>query len=89
MELKFSGQFKRDIANRNSELSTEIYDTILAVKKAYSVSQIPQIKKLRKYQTLYRIKVAGDYRIGVVVRNKTIWFVRFGHRSIFYKKLFP
>ena len=88
MELKFSGQFKRDIAGRNQKLSGEIRSAISDVKKASSFEQIPELKKLRNYKTHYRIKV-GDYRIGIVIRKNTVWFARFGHRNLFYKKLFP
>lgn len=66
----------------------EVKDAILNVQSADSLSQIVNLKKLRNYKTLYRIRVADNYRIGVVVRQKVVWFVRFGHRSSFYGK-FP
>jgi mRNA-degrading endonuclease RelE of RelBE toxin-antitoxin system len=89
MELRFRGQFNRDIAGQNRILSEAISDTIVNVKNAPSPAQINNFKKLRKYRTHYRIKVLGDYRMGVIIKGKTVWFVRFGHRNIFYKKLFP
>ena len=88
MELKFSGQFNRDIANRNRKLSGEIKNLILKVKNASEVTQIPNLVKLRKYKVHYRIWIADDYRIGVIIRGNTVWFARFGHRSNFYNK-FP
>ena len=89
MELRFSGQFTRDIAHCNREVSREINRAIVNVKNASSVSQIQNLVKLRKYKVHYRIQVAREYRIGILVRGNTVWFSRFGHRSIFYKKLFP
>ncbi len=89
MELKFSGQFRRDIANRNKALSEEIRNTIKNAKEAQSLSQIQHLVKLKKYEVHYRIRVTENYRIGIIVRGNTVWFSRFGHRNLFYKKLFP
>lgn len=88
MELKFKGQFNRDIAGQSRALSEEIHITVFNVKNAASPAQISNFKKLRKYRTHYRIKVSDDYRIGVIIKGK-LWFVRFEHRNNFYKKLFP
>lgn len=88
MELKYKGQFNRDIDVNNHSLLEEVKNAILNVKSAKSIAQIRHLKKLRKYKTHYRIKIAEDYRIGVIIRNKTVWFSRFGHRHVFYKS-FP
>lgn len=88
MELKYKSAFKRDLEACNRTLVTTVYETVLNVKSAKSIAQIHQLKKLRKYKTLYRIKVAENYRIGVVIRNNTVWFACMGHRSNFYSK-FP
>ncbi len=88
MELKFRGQFNRDINIANRELLEEIKKAILNVKAAKSVSQIAQLKKLRQYKAHYRIKIAEDYRIGIVIRKEVVWFACFGHRNNFYKS-FP
>jgi mRNA interferase RelE/StbE len=88
MELKFKGRFNRDIDISNRALLEEIKEVILNVKEARNISQIRNLKKLRSYETHYRIRIAEDYRIGIIIRNKTVWFARFGHRNIFYNK-FP
>ena len=88
MELRFSGQFQKDIAHRNKKISEIIKKAILDVWKALSPQQIPNMKKLRDYDTHYRISL-GDYRIGIIIRKNTVWFTRFGQRNLFYKKLFP
>ena len=89
MVLKFSGQFNRDIAHRSRKLSDEIQQAILNLKNASQISQIQNLVKLRKYEVHYRIQVAKDYRIGVMIRGEKIWIMRFGHRNLFYKKIFP
>ena len=89
MVLKFSGQFNRDIAIRNEKVLNEIVKTIANIKNAPSIEYIQHLKKLTDYKTLYRIRVADEYRIGLMIRGNTVWFSRFGHRNVFYRKLFP
>lgn len=84
MELRFKGSFKRDIEKCNRSLLEAILASIINVKNAKSIPQIQQLKKLRKYKTHYRIKIKEDYRLGVIIKNNKIWFVRFGHRKNFY-----
>ena len=88
MELRFKGQFNRDLNTGNRRVLEEVKDSIQNVKAAKSIAQIANIKKLRIYKTHYRIKIAEHYRIGVVIQNQVVWFVRFGHRNNFYKN-FP
>ncbi len=85
MELKFKGQFNRDIDIDNRNVLEEVKNCILNVKQTKSVSQIANLKKLRNCKTHYRIKIAEHYRIGIVIRNNVVWFARFGHRNNFYK----
>lgn len=88
MELHYSGQSKKNIAGRSEKISEEIRNAIENVQKADTPRKISELKKLRQYKTHYRIKV-NEYRIGVIIRNDKVWFSRFDHRNLFYKKLFP
>lgn len=85
MELKYKGQFNRDIDIDNSKVLIAVRDAIVNVKKARKVSEIHNMKKLKKYSVYYRIKIAENYRIGMIIRKNTVWFIRFGHRNTFYK----
>jgi mRNA-degrading endonuclease RelE of RelBE toxin-antitoxin system len=90
MVLNVNGQFYRDISNyTNRKLLAEINKAITTVKNAQNISQVQHLIKLRKYKIHYRIRVGKDYRIGVIIKKDTVYFLRFGHRNIFYKKLFP
>ena len=51
MVLKYRGQFNRDIDINNRELLDEIKFAILNAKKAKSITEIANLKKLRKYKT--------------------------------------
>ena len=89
MELRLRGSFERDVTSyTNTLLLNQIFEAIENVKNAKSPAHIDNIKQLRKYRNLYRIKIAYNYRIGVIIKKNKIWFVRFGHRNNFYNK-FP
>lgn len=89
MELRFSGQFNRDIEGCNRKLSEAILLAVKNVKTAARITEIQNLVKLKRYKIHYRIKVADHYRIGIIIRGNIVWFHRFGHRNIFYKKRFP
>ena len=89
MELIVKGSFYRDISNfKDKELLDFIYDVINELAAAKELNKIKNLKKLKEYETLYRIKIAKDYRLGIIVRGNKIWLVSFAHRSNFYKN-FP
>lgn len=89
MESIAKGQFYRDISRyTNRFLLEEIEKAIVNVENSNELSQIRNLKKLKRYKAHYRIKVHSDYRIGIIIRGGTVWFVRFGHRNNFYKE-FP
>jgi mRNA-degrading endonuclease RelE of RelBE toxin-antitoxin system len=84
MELKYKGSFKRDFAKCSRANAELVYECVVNIRKATSEKQIQNLKKLRKYSTHYRIKIGEDYRLGIIVRKKKVFLVRFGHRNSFY-----
>jgi mRNA-degrading endonuclease RelE of RelBE toxin-antitoxin system len=88
MELKYKGSFKRDLEKCNKAITQLAFEAITQIKLATSENQIQNLKKLRNYKNLYRIKLSGGYRIGISIKNKKVWMVRIGHRNNFYNK-FP
>jgi len=86
MELIAKGTFYRDISvYTNHNLLQAVFDVMTGIEKSESIAKINNLKKLRKYKNQYRIKVFGDYRIGVIIKKNKVCFVRFGHRNTFYK----
>lgn len=86
MELNVKGTFDRDISSyTNRNLLENVQDAFENIKKARSISQIPNLVKLRGYKIFYRIQVANDYRLGIIIRKNTVWAIRFGHRNNIYK----
>ncbi len=55
--------------------------------KKQSMRDIRNLKKLKGYKNLFRIKI-GDFRIGIFIENDTVEFARVVHHKDIYK-LFP
>ncbi len=88
MNVKYEASFQRDLKNiRDKNFLREIKNSVDDAKKAESVLQINNLKKLKGYKTFYRIRL-GDYRIGVEIVEGEIIFVRFLHRREVYR-FFP
>ena len=81
MIVEFRSSFERDLRNiRDPGILSRVKSVIELTEKAESTHQIEQMKKLRGKSDYYRIKV-GDYRIGLILANDIVVFVRFLHRK--------
>lgn len=88
MNVQFKSSFARDLKKiRNPELKRQVAQTILAVEQAKSLYEIAELKKLKGGERYYRIRI-GDYRIGILMEQGMIIFVRFLHRKDIYRQ-FP
>ncbi len=88
MEVKYEKSFAKDLKNiREKVLLKRVKDIIEEVKKAENLNEISNIKKLKGYDTFYRIKF-GDYRVGFEVVDNKVIFTRFLHRKEVYR-FFP
>ena len=88
MNRHYQNSFWRDVKKIiDPTLKEQVEHTLLSVKKAQSLKDIPRLKKMKGYKTHYRIKV-GVYRIGVTIENNLVTFVAFGHRNNIYN-FFP
>ena len=88
MEVKVDKTFRKDTKKiQDQVLLGKIADTIINVQESENIKQIKRIKKLRGSSDSFRIKV-GDYRLGVVISESTVEFIRCLHRKDIYK-FFP
>lgn len=88
MEVSFLKKFSKDIDNITSPKDKQILSNLIEqVKKANSLADIPNLKKLKGFDDAYRIRM-GNYRIGVFVSQNQILFARIVHRKDIYR-LFP
>jgi len=88
MIVKIDLSFERDTDKiKNKHLLHKIADCIERVEKSNSIKEIANLKKLKGGNNYYRIRI-GDYRIGMVISENTVFFERILHRKDIYKK-FP
>ncbi len=81
-------RFEKDTNKINDKsLLKKIASCITEIQNANSLNEIRNLKKLKGFDFEYRIKI-GDYRIGLIIEDNKISFIRFLHRKDIYK-FFP
>ena len=85
MKTQFKESFARDLRHiRERSLLARIRQAIENVEEAKSLEEIPHLRKLQGGDHCYRIRV-GDYRIGVVLEDDVVIFVRVLNRRDVYR----
>ncbi|NJN74622.1 MAG: type II toxin-antitoxin system RelE/ParE family toxin [Limnothrix sp. RL_2_0] len=72
---------------KNKKIRQKVKDIILQCKQAEQLNEIQNVKKMKGYQTFYRIR-CGDYRVGLELVENTLIFTRCLHRKAIYR-FFP
>jgi len=85
VDVEFKKSFEKDLSKlRDQTLLTRIKAVIFEIEAAENLESLSNVKKLKTAGNYYRIKV-GDYRIGIVLDEATIVFVRVLHRKEVYR----
>ncbi len=85
MKTEFKSSFLKDLKRvRNKSLKTRLKKKIEAVEHEDTLREVSGIKKLQGTKQYYRIRI-GDYRVGLMVDDNTVVFVRFLHRKEIYR----
>ena len=85
MEVKIDKSFQKDTRKiKDKALLTKIALVISSVQQAENINQIKNLKKLKGSSENFRIKI-GDYRLGIIVSESSIEFIRCLHRRDIYK----
>jgi mRNA interferase RelE/StbE len=85
MEVKIDKSFQKDTRQiKDKALLTKIAEVISSVQQAENINQIKNFKKLKGSQGKYRIKI-GNYRLGIILEESVIEFIRCLHRKDIYK----
>lgn len=87
MQTDFKNSFLKDIrAIKDKATLNRLKEFIKAVETAESLTQIPSLKKLKgkKNKMHYRSRI-GNYRVGLVIKQDVVAFVRFLHRKEIYQ----
>ena len=84
MKCSFRKSFARDLKSiKSDELLARIKAIVEAAEAAETIQTL-EVKKLAGTKDCYRFRV-GDYRIGVVVAEDRMEFVRCLHRREIYR----
>ena len=85
MKVEFRDSFAKDLKGvKEKGLLQRIREVIEAIENANSLVEVSNLKKLKGGGNYFRVRV-GDYRVGIVLENDTIIFVRFLNRKDIYK----
>jgi len=88
MKVLFDKSFhKRLIHIKDKQVLGKVKQVILQVEATADIQHIPNIKKMEGFKTFYRVRI-GDYRIGLELRQDTVWFITIANRKDIYK-IFP
>ena len=76
MELEFRDSFLKDVKHiKQAAVKKKITAVIVESRKATSLLDLKNVKKLEGTNDYYRIRI-GDYRIGVKLQDKKLIFLR-------------
>jgi mRNA interferase RelE/StbE len=85
MNVNFKARFAKDLQKiANTNILNQIKTIIEQVEQAQNLQDIKNLKKLKIGNVYYRIRV-GSYRIGLLIQDEVVTFVRCLHRRDFYK----
>lgn len=85
MKTRFRKSFARDLKKvKDAAVAKRIRAIIAQVEAARQLGDLAGVKKLSGSSQVYRIRV-GDYRLGVVLDEDVVEFVRCLHRRDIYR----
>ena len=85
MRIIFKNSFAKDLKKvKDQNLKQMVISTIETIEQAKGLAQLSNTKKLKGDDCYYRIKL-GDYRIGIIIEDDVVTFVRILHRKDIYR----
>lgn len=87
MKIEYREIFDKDLSILDDYLLQKVFWKINLIKNIGNILELTNIKKLKWYKNIFRLKV-WDYRLGFSIDNNKIILERFLHRKEIYKK-FP
>ena len=85
MEIKIDKSFQKDTRSiKDKSVLQKIANTIANIQRAQSLEEIKHLRKIRGTSSMYRIRI-GDYRLGIIITESGVEFIRCLHRKDIYK----
>jgi mRNA interferase RelE/StbE len=86
MKTDFRKSFARDLRKRknDSDFLDHVKEVIENIELSETTSMITNLKKLKGESSYYRVRF-GDYRIGIIIKDDLVIFIRALHRKDIYR----
>ena len=82
MRVVFKNSFAKDLKKvKDQNLKQMVISIIETIEQAKGLAQLSNTKKLKGDDRYYRIKL-GDYRIGIIIEDDVVTFVRLEFKAI-------
>jgi mRNA interferase RelE/StbE len=89
MNVEFSKTFEKQTSHiTDKAILKRLSKLVSKIIASHSLSEISNVKPMVGYPGFYRIRI-GEYRVGISIEEKTIWFLFFGKRDEKTYKRFP
>ncbi len=84
MEILIDKSFQKDTRKiKDNTILQKVANTIANVQMARNLAEIRNLKKIKGTTSMYRIRI-GDYRLGILVSDSSVEFIRCLHRKDIY-----
>ena len=86
MNVLFDASFDKSVQKlKNPQLHQRLWDIVLALEQASTLSEIAHVKKMEGSKTFYRVRI-GHYRLGFeLIAPDTLNLVMVAHRKEIYR----
>jgi mRNA interferase RelE/StbE len=87
MEVEFLRSFEKDLNKADASMRRKILSIVVRMKEARTLSDMPQVKKLKGHKDAYRLRI-GHFRLGFFVQGDKLQLARLLDRRDIYR-FFP
>jgi mRNA interferase RelE/StbE len=84
MEVQFLRSFEKDLNKADSTVRRKILSLVARMEAVRSVSELPQVKKLKGHEDAFRLRV-GQFRLGFFVQGNVVQLARLLDRRDIYR----
>jgi len=87
MEVEFLRSFEKDLNKADASMRRKILSIVVRMEEARTLSDMPQVKKLKGHKDAYRLRI-GHFRLGFFVQGDKLQLARLLDRRDIYR-FFP
>ncbi|MDM8566938.1 type II toxin-antitoxin system RelE/ParE family toxin [Candidatus Halobeggiatoa sp. HSG11] len=85
MKISYESSFEKDLKHiKDKKLFARVKQIIEEIKQSDDLDDIKNMKKMKGYDTFYRIRL-GNYRMGIEVVEEEVIITRLLHRKDIYR----